>query len=111
MPVPRDLLSCSFCGKNQKQVNELIAGPDAWICDGCVSRAYAVIANPGLTAPTPIATIQTVSNEAGAEPCSFCGKRRGRVAAMASAVDRRICDECLKLCDEILTEEPPTPLR
>jgi ATP-dependent protease Clp ATPase subunit len=111
VPGPRDLLSCSFCGKNQEQVKKLIAGPDAWICDGCVSRAHAVIAKPGLTAPTPVATIQTVSDEAGAGQCSFCGKRRDQVAAMASAVDRRICDECLELCDEILTEEPPIPLR
>jgi ATP-dependent protease Clp ATPase subunit len=100
-------LSCSFCGKNQEQVKKLIAGPEAWICDGCVSRAHAVIATPGLTAPTPIATIQTVSDEAGAEQCSFCSKRRDRVAGMVSAVDSRICDECLGLCDEILTEEPP----
>ncbi len=90
---------------------KLIAGPDAYICDGCVSRAHAVIAEPGRTAPTPIATIQMVSNEAGAEQCSFCGKHRDRVAAMASAGDRRICDECLELCDEILSEEPPIPLR
>ena len=104
-------LSCSFCGKNQKQVNKLIAGPDAYICDGCVSRAHAVIAEPGRTAPTPIATIAVVNDEAGAEQCSFCGKRRDQVAAMASAGDRRICDECLELCDEILSEEPPIPLR
>jgi ATP-dependent protease Clp ATPase subunit len=104
-------LSCSFCGKNQKQVKKLIAGADAYICDGCVSRAYAVIAEPGRTVPTPIATVQMVSDEAGAEQCSFCGKRRDRVAAMASADDRRICGECLELCDEILSEEPPIPLR
>jgi hypothetical protein len=62
--------------KNQKQVKKLIAGPDAYICDGCVSRAHAVIAEPCRTAPTPIATIQIVNDEAGAERCSFCGKRR-----------------------------------
>lgn len=104
-------LSCSFCGKNQKQVKKLIAGSDAYICDGCVSRAHAVIAEPGRTVPTPIATVQMVNDEAGAEQCSFCGKRRDRVAAMASAGDRRICDERLELCDEILSEEPPIPLR
>ena len=104
-------LSCSFCGKTQKQVKKLIAGPDAYICDGCVSRAHAVIAEPGRTATTPIATIQMVNDEAGAEECSFCGKRRDQVAAMASVGDRRICDECLELCDEILSEEPPIPLR
>jgi ATP-dependent protease Clp ATPase subunit len=111
VPDSGNRLSCSFCGKTQKQVKKLIAGPDAYICDGCVSRAHAVIAEPGRTAATPIATIQMVNDEAGAEECSFCGKRRDHVAAMASAGDRRICDECLELCDEILSEEPPLPLR
>jgi ATP-dependent protease Clp ATPase subunit len=107
VPDSGNLLSCSFCGKSQKQVIKLIAGPHAYICDGCVSRTHAVIAEPGRTACTPIATIQRVSDEAGAEQCSFCGKRRHQVAAMASAGDRRICDECLELCDEILSDEPP----
>ena len=111
MPDSGNRLSCSFYGKNQKQVNKLIAGPEAYICDGCVSRAHAVIAEPGRTASTPIATIAVVNDEAGAEQCSFCGKRRDQVAAMASAGDTRICDECLELCDEILSEEPPIPLR
>jgi ATP-dependent protease Clp ATPase subunit len=114
MPYSGNLLSCSFCGKTQKQVKKLIAGvagPDAYICDGCASRAHAVIAEPGRTAPTPIATIQVAIDAAGAEQCSFCGKRRDQVAAMASAGDRRICDECLELCDGILNEEPPVPLR
>jgi ATP-dependent protease Clp ATPase subunit len=109
VPDSGNRLSCSFCGKHQKQVKKLIAGPQAYICDGCVSRAHAVIAEPGRTASTPIATIQMANDEAGTEQCSFCGKRRDQVAAMASAGDRRICVECLELCDEILSEEPPVP--
>ena len=65
--------------------------------NGCVSRAHAVIAEPGRTAPTPIATIQTVSDAAGDEQCSFCFMRRHQVAAIAPAGDRRICDGCLEL--------------
>jgi ATP-dependent protease Clp ATPase subunit len=100
-----DLLSCSFCGSSQKQVKKLIAGPGVYICDGCMRRAQAVIAEPGRTASTPTATIQQVSAATGAEQCSFCGKHRHQVAAMASAGDERICDECLELCDEIVSEE------
>jgi ATP-dependent protease Clp ATPase subunit len=97
-------LSCSFCGKKHKQVKKLIAGPHVYICDGCLGRVHAVIAERGRTASTPIATIQQVSDEAGAEQCNFCQKRRHQVAAMASAGDKRICNECLELCDEIMSE-------
>ena len=33
-----DLLKCSFCGKSQKQVKKLIAGPGVYICDECIDR-------------------------------------------------------------------------
>lgn len=112
MPGPESVLSCSFCGSSQEQVEKLIAGTRAYICDGCVSRVHAVIAGPGHRASTPIATIQQVSDEAVAEQCRFCGKHRYQVAAMASAGDPRIiCDECLGLCEEILSDEPPMPRR
>jgi len=105
-------LSCSFCGKSQKQVTKLIAGPGVFICDACVSHAHMVIAGHGQTASTPIATIQQVSDDAEAEQCSFCRKHRHQVSAMASAGDMRIiCDECLELCEEIVSEEPPMPRR
>lgn len=104
-PVPEagDLVSCSFCGARREDVEAVIGGRlNVYICDQCVGRAQAVIAEPGGTASTPIATIQQVSDEARAEECTFCGKPRHRVAAMASAGDMRICDECLDLCEEIL---------
>jgi ATP-dependent protease Clp ATPase subunit len=105
VPDLGDLLSCSFCGKSQKQVRKLIAGPHGFICDGCVTGARTVISETGRTVSTPIATIQQVTHEAGTQECSFCGKHGFRVAAMASAGDMRICDECLELCEEILSEE------
>ena len=96
-----ELLSCSFCGKHQKKVKKLIAGPDARICDGCIARVHAVLAAPGTTVSTPTAVIQSVSDEDPDVSCSFCGKSRTRVAAMAAAGEARLCDECLSLCDEI----------
>ena len=32
----KDSLFCSFCGKNQKEVKKLIAGPTVFVCDECV---------------------------------------------------------------------------
>jgi ATP-dependent protease Clp ATPase subunit len=100
-----NLLWCSFCGKSQKQVKKLIAGPGVYICDGCLRRVHAVLAAPGGRASTPIATIQQVGDGAGAGWCSFCGKPRDRVAAMASAGTAQMCNECLDLCEEIISEE------
>ena len=45
-----DLLKCSFCGKSQKQVKKLIAGPGVYICDECIDLCKEII-DEELTAP------------------------------------------------------------
>jgi len=39
-----DLVKCSFCGKSQKQVKKLIAGPGVYICDECIELCNDIIA-------------------------------------------------------------------
>ena len=41
-------LKCSFCGKSQKQVIKLIAGPGVYICDECIEP----VSYTHLTLPT-----------------------------------------------------------
>ena len=82
------LLHCSFCGRPQRRVRKLIAGPGVYICDGCVTlaRTWPPVPHPGRT-------------------CSFCGRwnpDQGRVVAHGPVT---ICAQCLDLCDEILAEE------
>ncbi len=38
-----ELLKCSFCGKSQKQVKKLIAGPSVYICDECIELCNEII--------------------------------------------------------------------
>jgi ATP-dependent Clp protease ATP-binding subunit ClpX len=38
-----ELLKCSFCGKSQKQVKKLIAGPTVYICDECIELCNEII--------------------------------------------------------------------
>jgi ATP-dependent Clp protease ATP-binding subunit ClpX len=38
-----DLLKCSFCGKSQKQVKKLIAGPGVYICDECIELCNEIM--------------------------------------------------------------------
>ncbi len=37
-------LCCSFCGKSQKEVKKLIAGPTVYICDECIGLCNDIIA-------------------------------------------------------------------
>ena len=42
-------LCCSFCGKNQDEVQRLIAGPDVYICDECVALCNEIIAQESVS--------------------------------------------------------------
>ncbi|MEX0826017.1 MAG: ATP-dependent Clp protease ATP-binding subunit ClpX [Acidimicrobiia bacterium] len=53
-----DLLKCSFCGKSQKQVKKLIAGPGVYICDECIDLCNEIIEEElATTDETPFAEL------------------------------------------------------
>src|SRR5512143_1024516 len=64
-------LSCSFCGKSQKEVKKLIAGPTVYICDECIGLCNDIIAEEiekeeqsyGFTAVPKPAEIKAVLDE------------------------------------------------
>ena len=94
-------------------MRKLIAGPGAYICDGCVELAERVIGS-GHTAHTELGAMDAVPGEQTGVRCTFCGKDRGqvdRVAIMPEVTVERtsasaaICAQCLALCDEIIVEE------
>jgi hypothetical protein len=98
---------CSFCGREQRQVRKLVAGPGVYICDPCIMAAVGVTAS-GRAAKDP--TLQPVPGSSQLL-CSFCGKARTEVQALVSAPPGdeheppTICGECLGLCGEILSEQ------
>ena len=50
-------LLCSFCGKSQRQVKKLIAGPGVYICDECIDLCNEIIDEELTTPPSSISTI------------------------------------------------------
>src|SRR5947209_4773170 len=64
-------LSCSFCGKSQKEVKKLIAGPTVYICDECIGLCNDIIAEEiekeeqsyGLTSVPKPAEVKNVLDE------------------------------------------------
>jgi len=52
-----DNLFCSFCGKNQKEVKKLIAGPAVYICDECIQLCGEIVEEESQKAPEEIEKI------------------------------------------------------
>jgi ATP-dependent Clp protease ATP-binding subunit ClpX len=40
----RRSLACSFCGRSEHEVANLVAGPRVYICDQCIDKCNAIIA-------------------------------------------------------------------
>ena len=108
---------CSFCGADKDLTQRLIAGPGVLlVCEQCVVLAQDLLGEGGerVSGQTRLVDLDPADRKAR---CSFCGKKRQRVAGMVEAPDRpptgnytrsadvpRICAHCLTLCDEILSE-------
>ena len=109
--------SCSFCGADRSTARRLIAGPgDLLVCEQCVVLAQDLIAGRGepVHEQTGLVVVDPADQKSR---CSFCGKKRQRVASMVEAPGQpltgtftkvldvpRVCNLCLALCDEILSE-------
>lgn len=111
--VPHTGLACTFCGRSQRQVRKLIAGPGVYICERCVALAGDAV-NEGGPVTTPLGPIRATPEQDGGVRCRFCAKRRDHVTGMAAMPARpsdtfagpaAICAECLMLCNDILAEE------
>jgi len=96
----RDAL-CTFCGRPPSEVAKLIAGPDVFICDACVSSAEAASGAPTGQGQDRGPLFPTKS--LGAR-CSFCRKRRNKDRALVGGPAARVCTECLRLCRQILDD-------
>ena len=115
--------NCSFCGKTQNEVRKLIAGPSVLICDECVSVVQKL--QDGHLTDASFAMVTT----SGERFCDFCGRNdKGEVLPghriLPARPDMReevsspqlyegkggcICEECVHLCDEILTGRHNSP--
>ena len=93
---------CSFCNVSQADTKKLIAGPGVYICEGCVAAAGDVVA----TATPAKGPRQVVLRPAASEDhdCGFCGKAPTQVRQLVKGGRTRICDECVQLCTDILSE-------
>jgi len=54
--VQEDVPQCSFCGKSPAEVQRLIAGPTAYICDECIDLCNDILREEGVAAPSKVRT-------------------------------------------------------
>jgi hypothetical protein len=100
-------MACSFCGLPPGEVAKLIAGPDVYICDGCVRAAEQVL-RPGAAAGAKNGVMAAVAPGRKAR-CSFCARKGVQELRLAGDGTRHVCHKCLDLCRRILDARAQTP--
>lgn len=87
---------CSWCDRPPAEVSRLVAGPNVFICDECVTAAErAVRAADGRHRPL-------ASTKRGSKSrCAFCSQRASDTRPLVTGPPN-ICDECLRACRGIL---------
>jgi len=94
--MSRETSSCSFCEKTIEEVNSIIQGPQAHICNECVDTCGEVLS--GTAVPDWATTAE--------EQCGFCNRDASAEMRIIGnqTTAARICNECVKLCVEVLKE-------
>jgi hypothetical protein len=121
---------CDFCGKGVNQVQTMIAGTSAHICDNCSTICAEVIVQLALDAAMPDSgkqrpaeselwhaidrprvlkgeTLSSVPAGDSAAPllCGFCGKGADPVHSLMVCGSARICGHCATMCTELVEAE------
>jgi hypothetical protein len=94
------LIGCTFCGKTQKEVKKLIAGPGVYICDECIGLCNDILQEEGV-APKKAAHDQAPSVETS--PVDVLLSILGGMARTSSTMEQRVGLWAKKLRDRGVT--------
>jgi ATP-dependent protease Clp ATPase subunit len=89
-----EIVHCSFCGKRQKQVCKMIAGPDVFICDECVELCQEILVeeSSGWQPPPP---------EHRVSACAFCNSPATEEPLVIRRIHPEIRSELREVFDQL----------
>ena len=83
-------LSCSFCGKSQKEVKKLIAGPTVYICDECIELCNDIIAEEYGQEEAP-PTMEFILAHSGSQAAGARKRRSQAGVARVTSLEPAMC--------------------
>src|SRR5262245_37928845 len=92
---PRDAV-CTWCGRPPSEVSRLVAGPNVFICDGCLADCEHT-----LDARTAASGAHHRGGARGR--CAFCSRRGSRSRIIVEGAAASICDECMRISRQFMT--------
>lgn len=95
----REIILCSFCGKDREEVRALFSKPGVCICDGCIAVSAEALSRQPKDAPKD-ALLQLRGIF-----CSFCGNHPEKGQKVVAGPGVYICDACVALGVEAISIE------
>ena len=95
---------CSFCGKREDEVQGLVPGPSAVICDGCLDLCRDIIGEEEESEKNAGSQQRQLQLDRPAISCAFCGRAEAEVHRLIVGLKVCICDECIRRCSDFLAE-------
>ena len=103
--------ACGFCGRSRSEAEQLVAGPNVFICSTCISGAReALKASGGVTTdflpwgPKDKRAILSADRGATTTACRFCTRSEGDTPLARSYI-AAICEGCLTLAEQLAQEQ------
>ena len=82
---------CTWCGRPPSEVEKLVAGPNVYICDGCVREVERALRKSDDRAASRVAR------------CSFCRRFAGAKRKVVIGRHANVCAECLQMCRDFMS--------
>jgi hypothetical protein len=83
---------CTWCKRPPSEVARLVAGPNVYICDGCVREAEKNLRKGDASKTGPRVA-----------RCTFCGRFAGKSRKVTTGSNANVCGECLALCRDFMS--------
>src|SRR5688572_8953511 len=92
---------CTWCDRPPSEVTKLVAGPNIYICDACVTAASRVERGTVTIGSLKLAKAGVLKR------CTFCHKGPGDKRIVVTGQNANICSECLRVCRDIMDLTTP----
>lgn len=93
---PRDAV-CTWCGRPPSEVSKLVAGPNVFICDRCLTACEQTLDARNATSGAHQRTRAVARGR-----CAFCSRRSSPSRTIVTGPAANICDDCMRISREFM---------
>lgn len=92
---------CTWCLRPPSEVEQLVAGPQVYICDACIAAAERVAVGRDSRGPFSLTARNSIRRR-----CGFCSRPGAKDRPLLVAAAGNVCGDCIQMCRQIVDSSP-----